>query len=330
MAGGHEKFHEMEFLSLLEGPLTAILDAISIEREPRLGTARPDFIAHLRDGRVAIIEVKAVTPLTEVRIESTIRQLHSYSDAYLTPPGERPPELVLVVAGALVPDRVHQLQEAGISRVIDGPALRAAAPQQRWPEAVADVRPLSAGPRDGRAQASPTDQQVLAQQLRTIPPGRAEWSLYQRTVRDILATTWSPPLSAPLSENANDSRVNRRDIIFPNYATDGTWKHLRDTYEAHYVVVDAKNYVGNIKKNAVLQMSNYLSSHGTGLLGILVCRNAADRSAEVTRREQWVIHRKLIVVLNDDDLQQMLNLSADHQDAGTVVLQKIEDFRLGF
>jgi hypothetical protein len=53
-------------------------------------------------------------------------------------------------------------------------------------------------------------------------------------------------------------------------------------------------------------------------------------AAEVTRREQGVMHRKMIVILNDTDMRQMFKTHADGQDAAEVVRQKIEDCRLGF
>lgn len=170
----------------------------------------------------------------------------------------------------------------------------------------------------------------LAHELQQISPGRASWAQYQRVVRDILAATLCPPLEQPLDERSNLSGVNRRDIIFPNYAVDGFWKFIRDHYEAYFVVVEAKNYLGGVKKKEILQIANYLSAHGPGLFGIVACRNAADRSAEVTRREQWVIYQKMIIVLNDDDLRQMLSLLSNGDNPGTVIRQKIEDFRLEF
>lgn len=46
------------------------------------------------------------------------------------------------------------------------------------------------------------------------------------------------------------------------------------------------------------------------------------------RREQWILYNKLILVLNDDDLVQMLTDRA-HGDAPELLIQqKIEDFRL--
>jgi len=125
-------------------------------------------------------------------------------------------------------------------------------------------------------------------------------------------------------------RVNRRDIVLPNYASEGFWAFMLQYYGAHYVVVDAKNYVGPVKKTEILQLGNYLSRHGAGLFGIIVCRSDLDKGGEITRRELWAFHQKLIVVLNGDDLIQMLDASAVGTDPAEVIRQKIEDFRLGF
>lgn len=319
-------FTEREFGLLVQEALPRILGSMSLERDPRLkGGARPDFLAIRADGAPVIVELKITTPVTSARLDRVAAQLRSYAEAFAASSGGRTPQLVLVVSGSLTPEQVAQLQRDGVDRVVDGPALREAAPYLPWPPGVSDRRASSESRTADRAGG-----RSLEEQLGNITPGRTEWSAYQRLVRDILAATLSPPLAQPLDEHRNQSGVNRRDIIFANYAESGGWKFLRDHYDAHYVVVDAKNYVGGVKKKDVLQIANYLSAHGAGLFGIIVCRSAADRSAEITRREQWVIYRKMVLVLNDEDLRTMLALGSTGQDPSTVIRQKIEDFRMGF
>jgi len=313
-----------EFETLVEMALPNLLEVETIEREPNLDGGRgPDFLARLRDGQVALVEVKTVTPATATRVRQTAARLVEYGEAYARGQAEnqRPPQLVLVTSGVLAPERISQLMEAGITRVFDGPGLVAAAPQLPWTRI--DVRERA------NPDVPPNLYVELARTLRQISPGKPGWAGYQRTVRDILAAVWCPPLEQPLSEHPNATGVNRRDIIFPNYAGEGVWKFLRDHYEAHYIVVDAKNYVKGVKKDEVLQIANYLGNHGAGLFGVIVCRNGPSVSAEITRREQWIIHRKLIVFLVDDDLDQMMSFAIDGTDPAIVVRQKIEDFRLG-
>lgn len=312
-----------EFEDLVERALPSLLDIESLEREPNLGGRQgPDFLVRLRDGRVALVEAKVVTPATGARVRDVAAQLLKYGSTYeqMVADGRRP-VLALATSGVLAPERIQQLAGAGVSEVFDGPAIEAALPHASWPYPSSEDR-QKFDTADGRARE-------FSQRIKQIPPGRSDWPAYQRTIRDILAALWCPPLEQPLSENSNSTGVNRRDVIFPNYSNDGIWKFLRDHYEAHYIVVDAKNYRKPIKKEEVLQIANYLGSHGAGLFGVIVCRSGVSDSADVTRREQWIIHQKLLVFLADEDIDQMVSFASVGTDPAIVVRQKIEDFRLG-
>lgn len=188
---------------------------------------------------------------------------------------------VLTVSGALPAGRLATLDRLGVDIVFDGPMLRAAAPNLPWPALAAVQSPTAAG-----GPATPNVLLAMLADLDTVPRGKPGWSAYQRSVRDVLAAMLTPPLEQPLSENENDEKTNRRDIILPNYATDDFWSFLRAHYAAHFLVADAKNYAGQIKKNDILQLANYLSSRGAGLFGIIVCRGTEAKSAFLTRREQ--------------------------------------------
>src|SRR5262249_128502 len=133
----------------------------------------------------------------------------------------------------------------------------------------------------------------------------------------------------PIPESSNVPRVNRRDFVIPNYVSDGFWHFMRIQYRADYVVVDAKNHCGQAKKTHALQLANYLSPYGTGLFGMIITRNGMDRGGTYTCREQWMLHSKLIITLNDDDLVQMLESEKSGVDPEDLIRQKIEDFRLG-
>lgn len=317
--------NEIQFQELVARALPAALGVGQIDAEPRLGSARPDFVVHTLDNRTAIVEVKAITPSTRTRLDSIARQLLSFRDAYRASTGNPTAEveLILAIPGVLATEQADKLNDYGISQILDGPTLRAASPGLPWPDAVATSK--MHGPADLLDTAK-----ILLTRLKLTEPGKAQWTSYQKLVGEILGFLLVPPLEQPIGERSNESRINRRDFILPNYATEGLWNSMRLHYEAHFIVVDAKNYVRNVKKNEVLQIANYLSAHGAGLFGLIICRRAADRSAEVTRREQWVLHRKMVVVLNDADVRQMFEFRAAGQDPSEVIRQKIEDFRLGF
>jgi hypothetical protein len=139
---------------------------------------------------------------------------------------------------------------------------------------------------------------------------------------------FSPPLEPALTESSNSTRTNRRDIILPNYAVSGFWAFARQHYKADFVVADAKNYVSAIGKNEIIHVANYLSPQGAGLLGLIITRKGVDSAGSWTLREQWLMHSKMIVVLVDEDVTQMLSMRDVGEDPSTIVRQRIEDFRL--
>jgi hypothetical protein len=314
---------EFEFLKLLQVYLPSILNA-KIISDPKIKTARPDFMAIYPTGRQAIIEAKGVTPNTRQRLDNVVKKLHRYSDLYERQfPDQERPELVLAVPGTFSPEHFAFLYESGIHRIIDGRILRAAGADPDFSSTLAE-------PEESQPEVLLVKAHELLRRLDNVPPGRAEWSNYQALCGEILAFLLCPPLANPIGELSNWTRVNRRDFVLPNYATENFWDFMRTYYEAHYVVVDAKNYVGNVRKKEVLQLANYLSAHGAGLFGVIICRNGGDRSAELTRREQWVSYRKMIIILNDNDLRQMIILRTSDNDPSDLLRQKLEDFRLGF
>jgi hypothetical protein len=93
----------------------------------------------------------------------------------------------------------------------------------------------------------------------------------------------------------------------PNYALDGGfWQFMRQHYSAHYVVAEVKNLTRQPGKKEILQVANYLSRHGTGLFALILARRDLDRTGKWICQEQWVLHDKLIVGLDDDDVFQMV------------------------
>jgi hypothetical protein len=92
--------------------------------------------------------------------------------------------------------------------------------------------------------------------------------------------------------------------------------------------VDAKNYSQKVTKKEVLQIANYLKFHGAGLFGMIISRKGIGESAKYTLREVWEIEKKLIIVLQDNDVEQMLIEKSLGREPENIVRQKIEDFRI--
>jgi hypothetical protein len=179
------------------------------------------------------------------------------------------------------------------------------------------------------SESKPKIEDTLLNELKLISAGKDDWSKYQKHVEKILSFLFSDILSEPITELPDKYGINRRDFILRNYCETGFWKYLREKYQADFIVIDAKNYTGKIKKNQVLQISNYLKSHGTGLFAIIISRNGQeDTGSYFTRREIWATERKMIIILDDNDMEKMILAKAALNRPEEIIIQKIEGFRL--
>ncbi|WP_020522428.1 hypothetical protein [Catelliglobosispora koreensis] len=316
------RFTEAEFVSFI-AEILGREERVEVMRESNLGSRlRPDLM--IRQGRtISIIEVRHVVPQTEVRLDELLAQLVELRTAALREWPGHEVWLVLAIPGVLAPDKTEGLLGQHV---------------QVWDRQVILNRANAVGLGEeayryfGYQYEEPRTRTVadeLQFRLRHMNCGRPDWVAYQRLCGNIFEYLFSPPLQAPIPESANASRVNRRDIVLPNYALDGFWYFMRAHYKADFVVVDAKNLCGLVGKNHVLQLANYLSGHGTGLFGMIASRRGADAAAIYTYREQWLLHNKMIIILTDDDLLQMVETKKSGDDPGILIRQKIEDFRLG-
>lgn len=316
-------FSELEFTHFL----VQLLDKTghrNVSQDVLLGPgARADIIAESEDA-VLVIEVKRVSPQTNLRIEDVVNQMKHYSGlARATQYGARRQRLVLAAPGILANKGAEPLTNSGIE-IWDGPWIA--------------HKSVAAGLRDEASKflapeyfedAPQSEALALIDKLTQMPAGRATWSAYQRLCRDIAEYLFCPPLKSPVWESLDDAEMNRRDFILPNYADAGFWKFTRDKYFADYIVADAKNHTRGIEKQEIIQVANYLSKHGTGLFALIMTRIEPQESAVHAIKSQWVQHDKMIVALTDADIVQMLTDRSFGIDPSEVIRQKIEDFRLG-
>ena len=103
---------------------------------------------------------------------------------------------------------------------------------------------------------------------------------------------------------------------------------MREQYHADYIIVDVKNYKGKVRKRDALNVANALKFHGVGLFGILIARNGHDANCLLTLKEQWVADSKLIIVLTDEHIEEMILAKSAGGRAEFILAQMIENFRI--
>jgi hypothetical protein len=280
---------------------------------------RADIAVSRVDGRTKkrlLIECKNYSVLSGSRLKLVLEQLDDYASAA--------PDATLVLA---FPGRLDDESRQELSRRhVEAWDLRELS--RLFENEISKVPDPYFQALIGLERADVSEAQSLIQGLRECPPGLEGWAEYQRLIGKILNFLFCPPLTPSLGEHADSSKVNRRDFIFPNYASSDFWLFMRDRYAADYIVVDAKNSKNRITKTHVLQVANYLKHHGVGMFGMIICREGADSGAKVTLREQWILHNKLIVVVSHKEVEAMLLAKDAHGDPVAVLSDLIQQFRL--
>ena len=318
---------EYEFVSFLTELLKNHPNFSDIQQDILLGREiryRADLLVNRRlndTKEVLLIECKTYLALTSGHIHNVIGQLEKYKSSY----GNG--RMVLAIPATLRATDLSALNAADIEAwdikyIANNFSKQIEAASPSYYRALFLTRIT-------RPTKKITREQELINSLSSCIPGKNDCYVYQNLVGDILEHLFTPPLGKPIPELSDKLKANRRDCIMPNYTDKGFWSFLRQKYEADYIVIDAKNYSRKVKKSEILQIANYLKPHGAGLFGLIISRKGGDAlGCEHTMREQWLVHKKLILVLDDEDVKAMLVAKSDGRQPEEILGQKIEDFRL--
>ena len=168
---------------------------------------------------------------------------------------------------------------------------------------------------------------ALKNTLAVLKPGTKDASKYQRTVLEILNFLFSPELIDGELEVSTVEGTERRDIIFTNDSDLTFWSYLRHEHSAFVIMFEVKNSkdLNNFYLN---QVATYLDDR-LGRLGFIVTRYTPE---EAQQKKAFSIYngstpRKIILILTDTDMCQMLDMKCQGQDPMRYVQKMYRNFR---
>jgi hypothetical protein len=168
---------------------------------------------------------------------------------------------------------------------------------------------------------------MLTAHLRNCQRGRPYFVQYEDICKEIFSTIFVPPLNSPSSQSRTLSGLRRRDHIFPNYARQGFWFDvIKQTYSGNYIVVDCKNLTTHVTQKEIQDVAKYLNKNSTGLFGIILSRDDPNPNAKKKQVEEWNENKKMIIVLNDNDVLALIESFRGQDDPCLLIQQKIDDF----
>jgi hypothetical protein len=297
--------------------LMASMKNAKFQRELRLGPIRIDIVVNPLDeppGAGIAFEVRKAAILSVDVVLAQIGRRESIQKEHQTY------KFILVIGGDLTEAAATVAAEHNLT-IWGAEELEARLNdkvREKWFGAAAQERDEHP-PKPSRAEA-------LIETLQAIPPS-GDGMEFQQWVSDAMEYLFVPPLGPMHYEDYDSEKRNRRDIILENWALDGFWAQIRTIYTADQIIVDAKNYGKEIRKEPIVDLAHYLKPYGCGLFGMICCRMGSHEAATHAIREQWIGGKKMIVALSDEVMTQMIQRKAVGKAPEELLRHEIAQFR---
>ena len=166
----------------------------------------------------------------------------------------------------------------------------------------------------------------LLAQLATLDRGEEHWKRFEDLAIDMLNYVFIPPLGVPDIQSWSEDGLDRRDAIYPIRPGHIFWDGVRSDFRSRMLVAEFKNLTGAPGQKEVESIQQYLYGKAMRSFGILCSREAPSDSALKARRRAWQEFDKMIVILCDADLVELLELRCQGGEPSLVLETQIDDF----
>ncbi|MBY5792940.1 restriction endonuclease [Rhizobium leguminosarum] len=291
------------------------------------GVRGPDITATAPTGEIVFVEVKHFQrPITVASIAGFVDDIELYRESY---PGARG---LIVFSGPLSPQAAALIASrpgleywAGdevarrLRQYADLVAIISAAGT-----ALGSLRALVA--QVTKLQTVVPESVKFVERLKAIDPGDRDWRLYEHWCTEILTEIFRPDLGPPDTQVRSDDELDIMDAIFPIRSNAPPWSLVRSEYETRFVIAEFKNSAKKIGQKQVESIAQYFWPKAKRMFGILVSRQGSNDSAIAQRRRFWLDHDKMIVMLTDADLIEMLQMREGNEQPFDIIDAQLEEF----
>ena len=175
---------------------------------------------------------------------------------------------------------------------------------------------------------------TFVDRLYSCPLGEEGWTSFEDVCIEILTYLFVPPLNIPRIQARTLSGTSRRDAAFPvrktNVEQNKSWNQLIIDYNCRILLFEFKNYnKTKLSKKDVIQIFSYMREP-MGRLSILISNKKVSRRSHIYIQRNTIYneHKKLILILDKENLKEMLFRKERGEDPADVLLDETESFML--
>lgn len=312
-----------ENFEILVGRLL-LAEGYAIEKHSRSGEIGPDFICINPDGTKTLVEVKHFRR-TRFPAEIFRRFIHDLKKYKELSDAKRS---LIIFSNAVTADSLRYAKEIDDLDIWDNADLKKLLSkhpkiEQEFQYLLTAQKMASLGlPKEETLKK----ENILIEKLKNIKPGRNEWRLYEDLCIEILTYAFTPPLSPPTIQSRSEDGLDRRDAIYAIRPGNKIWDALRTECRTRFVVAEFKNFEDEPGQKEVESLQQYLFPKAMRSFGILCSRKKPSDSALLARRRAWVENEKLIVMLSDEGMIDLLNAKDSDNDPAEIIDAQLEEF----
>jgi len=164
----------------------------------------------------------------------------------------------------------------------------------------------------------------LCKQLNKIECGKSQWNKYEKKCKEILEFLFENDLSLWDKQTRTDDGLSRFDLICRIASGDDYWRALIKSFNTRFILFEFKNYCDEITQDQIYTTERYLFNKALRSVGFIISRKGGNENAIKAAKGALKENGKLILILSDKDLCEMLKLK-DNGDSPNDYLADVLD-----
>lgn len=161
------------------------------------------------------------------------------------------------------------------------------------------------------------------EELNDIEEGTDKSKEYEALLEKIIKDIFSNELALFQRQSRTEDGINIFDMIckIKNGINDDFFTIVEKYYKTKYILFEFKNYSGAIKQGQICTTEKYLFETALRKVAIIITRHGIDKNGMKLAKGILRESGKLIIVLNDEDVKEMIKIYENGEKA-TIVLEK--------
>lgn len=168
--------------------------------------------------------------------------------------------------------------------------------------------------------------EYLITKLKSLPPGKNNWKKYEELMITILKYLFEGDLKGWESQCESENKLNRYDCVCSIKKNTEFWSFVVEQLKSNYILLEFKNYTDEIGQGEVLTTEKYLYDNAFRKIALIFSRQGANASALEMCNGAMRENGRLILVLSDNDIIEMLLREDRGDDPSDYLFDKVDKF----